>query len=168
MHLKFPYGGWVPNGRLAEDGRVPACFSELRAHKSAAYPARTHQNILDADGTLVLNVGSQLSGGTKMTVDYAEKNSGMLLVLDVGMAYHSTQNAWHDNPSGTSKDFNVAAAFIDVLADQIRMWLSLRWLGTSKISTLNVAGPRESKCPGIEALTYTLMTCVIQTSMVTV
>jgi len=44
------------------------------------YPARTEKNIVESDGTLVLNVG-RLPGGTRMTVDCPRKHGRSFLVV---------------------------------------------------------------------------------------
>lgn len=61
----FPCGGWVPAGRLAEDGVIPAHYPVKELEKGG-YRQRTIQNLLDADGTLILYFG-ELEGGTQET-----------------------------------------------------------------------------------------------------
>ena len=80
----------VAAARLAEDGAVPETYP-LTELKSASYPARTEKNVKDSDGTLVLNIG-RLAGGTKKTVEYAEKHRKPCLVvqLDQPCCPHST------------------------------------------------------------------------------
>lgn len=64
----FGCGGWCPQGRLAEDGEIPARYvmAEL---DGAGYEKRTLQNVLDSDGTAILYRGA-LEGGTRLTMDY--------------------------------------------------------------------------------------------------
>ena len=81
MEAGFPVGGWCPKGRLAEDGTVPDKYP-LVEMGSASYTSRTEQNVIDSDGTLVLNKGT-LSGGTKRTVDFARKHGRPLLVVQL-------------------------------------------------------------------------------------
>jgi hypothetical protein len=59
------HGGWCPAGRLSEDGSVPSRY-ELRETDSREYPARTEQNVIDSDATLILYEG-RLKGGTLLT-----------------------------------------------------------------------------------------------------
>ncbi len=70
IELDIPHGGWCPRGRRAEDGVIPECY-QVREHPSEYYADRTRQNVLDADGTLVL-YGDRLEGGTLMTAKFAE------------------------------------------------------------------------------------------------
>ena len=101
---------------------MPERYS-LTELKSASYPARTERNVKDSDGTLVLNVG-KLTGGTKKTVEFAEKHGKPCLVVQLDQPWQP----------GT-----VAS-----------------WIQQRDIKVLNVAGPRESKCPGLhdQALEY--------------
>ena len=115
MEAGVAVGGCCPKGRLAEDGAVPETYplTELR---TASYPARTEKNVKDPDGTLVLNRG-RLAGGTKKTVEYAEKHGKPCLVVQLDQRWQ---------PGTVSS-----------------------WLREHGIKVLNVAGPRESKCPGL-------------------
>jgi hypothetical protein len=75
----LPHGGWCPKGRRAEDGVIPARY-ELRQGASADYSKRTLQNVLDSDGTLILNRGP-LTGGTALTASLAESNRKPILIV---------------------------------------------------------------------------------------
>ena len=81
MEMGLAHGGWCPAGRLAEDGRIPDRYP-LRETSSPDYPARTEQNILDSDATLVLCRG-QPSGGTELTVRLAGQHGRGCLVVDL-------------------------------------------------------------------------------------
>ena len=65
MAMGIGHGGWCPAGRLSEDGTVPSRY-ELRETDSSDYPARTEQNVIDSDATLILYEG-RLKGGTLLT-----------------------------------------------------------------------------------------------------
>jgi hypothetical protein len=60
--LKFniPHGGWIPKGRIAEDGPLPAKY-QLQEMPTSSYPKRTEQNVIDSDGTLILSRGKGLT-----------------------------------------------------------------------------------------------------------
>jgi hypothetical protein len=73
-------GGWCPEGRQAEDGRIPERYP-VRELPGADYARRTRRNVHDADGTLVLDFSSACRG-TKLTVDHARALGRPLLVLD--------------------------------------------------------------------------------------
>ena len=53
MSYCIPFGGWVPKGRLAEDGAVPENFYALR-ECDGGYRERTRANVDSADATLIL------------------------------------------------------------------------------------------------------------------
>jgi hypothetical protein len=46
------------------------------------YKARTEKNVVESDGTLILNIG-RLTGGTKLTVEYATKHGKPFLVVQL-------------------------------------------------------------------------------------
>lgn len=65
----YPCGGWVPKGRRAEDGRVPASYP-VRETGGRGYAERTLLNVRDSDATLILTRGKP-KGGTALTLEYA-------------------------------------------------------------------------------------------------
>lgn len=93
-----PHGGWCPRGRRAEDGRIPDRYGlaaalpcrastvhgprRLREHDSPDYAARTEQNVVDSDATLVLTIGTP-EGGTALTVRLAARHERPCLVVDL-------------------------------------------------------------------------------------
>ena len=81
LQLGIPHGGWCPQGRIAEDGTIPARY-QLRETASAEYRIRTEQNVLDSDGTLILYRG-QLQGGTELTYRLACKHAKPHLLVDL-------------------------------------------------------------------------------------
>ena len=118
----LPVGGWIPKGRRAEDGTVPARYGPMREAPTSAYPWRTERNVIDSDATLVLAPDPAcLSSGTRKTVDLAAR---------------------HGKPSRVSP---LAFPFPDLPA-------TASWLAAHAVRVLNVAGPRESKHPGVQAL----------------
>lgn len=94
----------------------------LKETPSAGYEERTRRNVRDSDATLILNVGA-IEGGTRLTATHAAR---------IGKPFRVVQL---DDPA---KSADVAA---------VRAWI--RGL---RAGVLNVAGPRESKRPGIHAL----------------
>ncbi|TSA26807.1 MAG: molybdenum cofactor carrier [Bacteroidetes bacterium] len=62
---EIPCGGYCPEGRIAEDGRIPDRYP-LRETKTVEYAERTEKNVLAGDGTLILYSGS-MAGGTQFT-----------------------------------------------------------------------------------------------------
>jgi uncharacterized protein YheU (UPF0270 family) len=132
--LGIVHGGWCPKGRRAEDGEVPAEY-HLRESDSSSYENRTRRNVTDSDGTVIFTAGPAL-GGTKITID-AARQAGKP-VLPIG------------------------AEFIN--ADPEAATQRLRsWLVRNTIRVLNVAGPRESSAPGLQALVSRFLTRALTT-----
>lgn len=122
----------VPHGGWCPRGRkaedgVLPAKYELRETASTDYRRRTRQNVTDSDGTLVVNLGT-IEGGTLKTVQLAKRFGKPHLVLQL------------DSGAGD---------------EEVRQFLD--WLRLESIATLNVAGPRESKRPGIYSLVNELL-----------
>jgi predicted Rossmann-fold nucleotide-binding protein len=81
MELGIPCGGWCPQGRRAEDGRIPDSYP-LQEASSPDYPVRTRLNVEDSDGTLILSRGSP-QGGTALTLKLARKLNKPFLLVDL-------------------------------------------------------------------------------------
>lgn len=103
---------------------------QLAELADGGYRQRTRRNVQDSDGTLIVNLG-ELDGGTKATQAFAEQMGKPYLVMQLD--------------AGVTVE---AAASV------------LAWLREHAIKTLNVAGPRESKRPGIHRLTGELLQAV--------
>ena len=114
LEAGFPCGGWAPEGRAAEDGRIPERYP-VQVLAGAGYDKRTLQNVLDSDGTAILNSGA-LQGGTRQTMLHCVEHGKPFELID------ATRTAPRD------------AAL--KLADFVER---------NHISVLNVAGPRASK-----------------------
>ena len=99
---------------------------------AVADPAqRTRFNVRDADGTLILAPG-ELRGGTALTRQIAIELARPHLVIDPAQAPASE------------------------VCDAMR-----RWINDHDIAVLNVAGPRESECPGIYGQARRLLTALL-------
>lgn len=100
---------------------------QLRETESAGYRQRTKLNVQDSDATLIFNMG-ELDGGSLQTLQFAERMAKPHLVVQLDQGIP------------------------DELAARITEWLI-----ADKFNTLNVAGPREEKRPGIYALTLSVL-----------
>jgi len=146
--LGLEYGGWAPARWLAERGgrgatalpEVPACYRDKmreypdQGSNAANYRARTKANVCDSQATLILVEKLPLEGGTKLTNDFAASIGRSHCVVDM----------------------SAANAKEDALA-----WLR-NFLGLSSTLVLNVAGPRESKSPGIQAKAKSFLSEVLR------
>lgn len=77
----IPHGGWIPKGRLTEDGPLPEKYL-LQEMSTDSYPKRTEQNIIDSDGTVIISHG-KLTGGSALTMDLAVIYNKPWLHLDM-------------------------------------------------------------------------------------
>lgn len=91
------------------------------------YRARTVRNVRDSDATLIVNLGV-LEGGSLETLRIAERRGKQVRVVQL--------------------DVPPTDAELDALRE---------WLQVNAVARLNVAGPRESKRPGIYAATLGLL-----------
>jgi hypothetical protein len=69
IRLGIPYGGWIPKGRLTEEGRLDSKY-KLKEMETPNYNKRTEQNVIDSDGTLIISHG-KLTGGSDYTREMA-------------------------------------------------------------------------------------------------
>jgi len=113
------YGGSIPRGRLAEDGPVARRYTKLVELKTNVYALRTRRNVLDADATLILCPGPP-EGGTALTERLASSHEKPVLIVDI------------------DRETNGSAIKL------IRAWIE-----ANEPAVLNVAGPRESRFPGL-------------------
>lgn len=81
LDIGFACGGWVPRGRLAEDGPLPHHYP-VRETQSRSYTQRTLRNVQDSDATLILTRGA-LVGGTALTKRHAHEARRPCLVVDL-------------------------------------------------------------------------------------
>ena len=83
MEVGMPYGGWLPKGRMAEDGVVPARYDAMVEMTRGGYPKRTEQNVIDSDGTVIFSYG-KLSSGSALTRRLCKKQDKPFLYIDLG------------------------------------------------------------------------------------
>jgi hypothetical protein len=114
IKLNIPHGEWVPKGRLAEDGPIPSKY-KLQEMPTESYSARTEQNVIDSDGTLIIARG-KLTGGSDYTRKMTLKHHKQLLGIDLNLTNH----------------YDAAS-------------LIASWIRMQRVEILNVAGPRASK-----------------------
>ena len=140
LEAGFPYGGLIPKGRLAEDGIVPEKFDQMEVAPRKDYRFRTEWNVVHSDATLIISRGTwsydvrreELTGGTLRTKDFAVSHGKPRLVI-------------------FTQDIGKVVEWIAGLAAE-------RGRGI----VLNVAGPRESKCPGIQASTKQFISTLLK------
>jgi len=96
IKYSFPYGGWIPKGRLTENGSLPDEY-KLKEMSTKNYPARTEKNVLASDGTVIITHG-KLTGGSALTKKLAEKHKRPFLHINLNetpaFLASSEINAW--------------------------------------------------------------------------
>lgn len=120
-------GGFVPKNRLAENGKIPAKYTNLIETAAEDYAERTELNVKNSDATLILSHG-ELKGGSLLTQQFAQKHKKPHLHIDFSVmpmqkAAEKTQN----------------------------------WLDLIECEVLNVAGGRASEDPKIYEQTKLLL-----------
>lgn len=80
----IPIGGYCPKGRRAEDGTIPDKYPMIEMESPESY-YRTEKNVIESDGTLILNKG-ELTEGTKLTHDFTVKYGKPSLIVQLGAA----------------------------------------------------------------------------------
>lgn len=79
LQAGIPIGGYCPSGRLAEDGTIPDKYPMIEMDSQESH-YRTEQNVLQSDGTLVINKG-EMTEGTLHTHDFCIKYGKPRLVV---------------------------------------------------------------------------------------
>jgi len=136
IRLGIPYGGWCPLGGRAEDLPDPPgllrTYPQLVETPSTDSAVRSEWNVRDSDATLLLtDRPDSLTGGTALTRDLAVGRRRPVLVTSTG---------------------EVGA---------VRAWLRELREQSAQGLVLNVAGPRESREPGLYAAASALLERVL-------
>lgn len=127
LALGLDSGGWVPLGRLAEDGTIPDRYPGLRETDSVLPAVRTELNVRDSDATVIISHGP-LVGGTDLTRTLALELGKPLLHLD-----------------------------LDSISEQHASLTLRDWLTRVQPERLNVAGARQSEDPAIHGATMRVL-----------
>lgn len=80
LRNRVPHGGWVPKGRLAEDGQVPARY-HMQETPTKVLTQRTDWNVRDSDSTVIFTVAGRLGRGSRRTMETAKRLRKPCLVL---------------------------------------------------------------------------------------
>jgi len=131
-------GGHIPKGFKTEYGNKPKLAKlGLVETQSSGYEKRTELNVINSDATIIVTMEIS-SPGSKMTQAFCDKHKKPV----AGVKFH------------TNKPPN-----IEITATRLADWLFHH-----KVETLNVAGNRDSKAPGLQywltqvlIITFTLL-----------
>lgn len=131
----LPYGGWLPKGRLTEEGPLPAEYVGMSEMPTKDYLKRTEKNVVDSEMTVVICRGEP-EGGTKRTIGFAEKHNRPCCVCDL------------------DRTDDVDATIAWVRETEAALWSDERYGAeedpeSGRPVVINFAGPRGSKDPAI-------------------
>ena len=137
--------GYVPKGRLAEDGRIPDKYDCMEL-ASPDYSNRTRRNVSQSHAVLIVrpNLGFK-SRGTDLT--QAAATNGVMPMLNFSLDVWEHQD-WIGHSRGGVSSSEFVVKWLEAL--------NIAFVEYTEVK-LCVAGPRESKCPGIYARTLPLL-----------
>ena len=135
--LDFAIQHNIPHGGWIPKGRktesgILLGKYHLEEMPTASYPKRTEKNILDSDGTVIFSRG-KLTGGSALTRKLAKQHNRPWLHVD-----------------------------LDRVTAREAVQIIVGWVDENDIQTLNVAGPRASKDPGIHDFVMGLLERVLK------
>ena len=81
IKYSFLYGGWIPKGRLTENGPLSDEY-QLKEMPTKNYSDRTEKNVLASNGTVIITHG-KLTGGSALTKKFAKKHKRSYLHIDL-------------------------------------------------------------------------------------
>lgn len=136
------HGGYCPAGRRSEDGCIPDRY-DLIETSSSGYEERTRRNVAMADVTLIITSG-EMTPGSKLTLAIVE-----------------TMDKPHINIDLTADDLKGGRG-LKTIINVVRSYIIVKSENISRPIIINVAGSRESKCPGIQKTTELIMFNVIK------
>jgi len=122
------HGGHCPKGRRAEDGKVPEKYNLIET-SSSNYLARTELNVINSDATVIFKRADIDSPGSIRTEQYCRVNGKPYLII------------------------GEREGFISFDAGRL-----VEFLDKHKPKVLNIAGHRETSCPGIHNYVYMVFT----------
>jgi len=136
--LEWPFyvSGWVPKGRLANDGRIPDKYPNLRETDEEDKKVRTERNVKDSEGTLIL-FHDELRQGSLYTLERAEHWHRPVLPINLSTDSISTAIGRANN-----------------------------WIRKHSIEALNVAGPPAEDDPEIYDATKCVLAGILSSGEV--
>ena len=131
ISCSFPYGGFIPKGRVCEKGKIPSHYIHFTEAVNDNYNLRTSKNVRASDITIIFTHGP-LTGGSKFTKDCCDVSKKKYL---------------HVNLNVVDKEDAVESV--------------TRFIQYYQAEVVNVAGSRASKSPLLYAQVKHIMQSVI-------
>ena len=125
-------------GAEGQEGGGRAAPANIQAEGAyhAQLPGKDRKNVLDADGTVIFTHG-KLAGGSKLTMEYAQKHGKPCLHID-----------------------------LNEIPDYNAVFSVRKWMHENGIKVLNVAGSRATKDPQIYDLVYKVIKGIFWTNRI--
>ena len=130
LKLGIDCGGWCPQGRLDELGRIPARYP-VKELPGGSFADRTRENVKDSDGTVIFYF-KELRGGTEFTLECCRELKRPFCTIDA------------------------AASSVPEANRQVRAFI-----GEHAMTSLNIAGPRESEWLAGHAFVFAVLESVL-------
>lgn len=96
IKMDIPYGGWIPRGRLTENGILPDGY-KLQEMPTTEHSKQVEGNVRDSDGTLILTRGRP-TDYIKLTKDLVGNLNRPCILIDLdqkqSLAAATTLNTW--------------------------------------------------------------------------
>ena len=87
IKLGIPHGGWIPKGRISEDGPLPDKY-KLQEMPTENYSECIKQNVIDSTGTLIISYG-RLTGNSDYARKMALRHRRQILGIDLNQTIDS-------------------------------------------------------------------------------
>lgn len=136
---KIRHGGWCPLGRRAEDYKIPFRY-HLKETSTPIYPVRTRYNIKDSDATLIFSA-NLYSKGTLLTLKLCNELHKPYLCILVKPEIINIQNPKQEKAI---------------------CYKIIKWINFTKPEILNIAGSRESHCPGLSNYVKHILSLILE------
>ena len=127
IDLGYECGGWVPRGRLDENGIIPGSYPNLTEAEDEQPETRTELNIRDSDATVIFSHG-HLFGGS----DYTKIKA--------------------DEIGKPNRHIDLTKLSVSEAVEDLRSWLE-----DIDPRVINIAGPRASNDHDIYKDTYLVL-----------
>jgi len=105
----FPYGGWCPRWRRAQDGKLDERYNALEETSLPIYTQAKEWNVRDSDGTVVFTLEEELDSFTKKTVNFAQEHEKPCHHF-CGTGYESAKDLLHFIERNQIETLNIAGS----------------------------------------------------------
>jgi len=138
MQLSIDCGGWCPPGRLSENGIIPDYYPLLET---------PHDKSDSAPGI-----------PRSLRTEWNVRDSDATLILIPSDLISDSGSEWTYQ---CAANYNKPCIVLNPFDNEV-IPLMIKWFEENNIGVLNIAGPSESKYPGIGSATYNILISVFK------